>query len=284
MSAILNANLFKSLHLELKKLYKFYIAMLSLLLAGSLAGNNLEMLKFAVLGFAGLSGVFILYGMHGPMTDHRIFVQVRQFFNAKNKKFFLLLLIVTIPVTTRVLSGFSLFILIFTAFLGVLYSITFTRNEKAFKLKDFLFVKNSLIGFSWGALVLAGAGGHKSEYVVAVTILAMLQVFVGSMIRDLPDVKIDIKNGVNSFPVVLGNTKSIQFMHILNLSSFFILLVSAPTLNLIILISSVVVWRSINLIKINQNSSSVLWLQTLNLFTCGLIFLILLAQYAYGVV
>lgn len=277
-------NLLESIGYEFKKLYKFYIAIFSLLLAGSLAGNNLEISKFVVLGLTGLCGVFLLYGIHGPMLNTRISTQVKQFFNAKNKKIFLLLLIVASPFSIQILSQFSILILALTAFLGVLYSITFTSNEKRFKLKDFLFIKNSLIGFSWGALVLAGAGGHTSKYVIGVTLLAMLQVFIGSMIRDLPDVEVDIKNGVNSFPVVLGSSKSIQFMHILNLSSLLILLVSETTLNLTVLIVTVVVWRSINLIKINQNSSSTLWLQTLNLFTCGLIFLILLAQYVYGVI
>ena len=97
------------------------------------------------------------------------------------------------------------------------------------------------------------------------------QVFIGGVIRDIPDLKVDKGNGVNSLPVVLGVSTTIKLMHLINLLSlvfcFFI-----ENYFLLFLIPST--WRFLNLLLLSSSPNNLKWSQKMNLFTCVLIFIV----------
>lgn len=264
-----------------KRLLQFLIATLALLLSGSLATHNTDIEMISVLVLGGLCGVVLIYDV--PMVNYRdpLKRRIRQFLSHRRKVFYTLLLIFLAPFALMVLSKLSFFLFALTALLGVLYSYPIRINNQLIRLKNFLFLKNFLIGISWGALVLIGAGSFDHTVALLITVFASIQVFIGSMIRDLSDVSFDKNRGVQSFPVVFGVSNTLRFMHLVNVGSLAIGMFTNSGTNLLILVSIIVGWRFINLSMIKEDHMPKIWLQKFNLLTCSLFFVILLIQYIW---
>ena len=258
----------------------FLAGVLSLIFGGIIIGEHFESKQFIILSISGLSGVMLLYNDKNHLPNENWFNVLAWFLKRKSNVLFIVTSLILIPFSLLHLSILSFALLSFTVIIGVMYSLNFKIGNTEFKLKNILFLKNILIGLGWGSLVTIGAGRFAEDQVIFLTIFMILQVFLGSIIRDLPDVKSDIKNGVKSIPVVFGISNSIWIMHIINLSALLLLIDTSFELRLVIII--LVTWRFINLLLIKLIGINKHLIQTFNLATCYLFFIILLLQHYYG--
>ena len=266
--------------LSLRRIIMFLAGVLSLIFGGIIIGEHFESKQFIILSISGLSGVMLLYNDKNHLPNENWFNVLAWFLKRKSNVLFIVTSLILIPFSLLHLSILSFALLSFTVIIGVMYSLNFKIGNTEFKLKNILFLKNILIGLGWGSLVTIGAGRFAEDQVIFLTIFMILQVFLGSIIRDLPDVKSDIKNGVKSIPVVFGISNSIWIMHIINLSALLLLIDTSFELRLVIII--LVTWRFINLLLIKLIGINKHLIQTFNLATCYLFFIILLLQHYYG--
>lgn len=265
-----------------KRLFQFLLATLALLLSGSIAAERLDPGYLILIIISGFCGVVLIYDL--PLINHRLPIKerFRDFLQHKRKVFYTGLLLLMSPFAIKYLSGFSFILLAITAILGVLYSFPLKIKGEFTRLKNFLFLKNFMIGIAWGALVLIGGGSWENPLLMALFVFASLQVFIGSMIRDVPDLERDIRIGIRSFPVVFGVKNTILFMHLSNLLSWVLSFLLFGKMELMILVSIIVLWRYVNLVMLNKYQTSKLWGQSFNLMTCNLFFGVLLIQHLYG--
>ena len=273
----------KNIFLINKRLLLFLLATLALLLSGSLVNNNVNLEQIFVIITAGFCGVVLFYDVGWIDYKSSLSVQFKQFLSYERKVFYSIVLLLLIPYALTVLPPLSFFTFAITAFLAFMYSHPIKINDQIIRLKNIFLVKNLMIGFAWGALVLIGAGSMEDRTAVWLTLFAMVQVFVGSMIRDVSDVNVDPERGIRSIPVVLGIEPSINLMHLINGASFGIAIFSEWSFNLMILFGIIVGWRAITLMMLKGNIHSPFWVQTANLMTCCLFFFILLIQHLYGI-
>lgn len=272
----------KPTSLNLKRLTLFFFAVISLLISGSLISQNLSLPKILVFIIGALCGVVLIYDSKGINRTASLKIKIKQFLTHPRQAFFLFLLIALTPAGYIILSPLSFFLFVFAGALGVGYSITIKRNNLLFRLKNVLILKNLLIGMAWGILVLIGAGSIENKFVLLTSLFAFIQVFIGSVIRDLPDREKDMSSGVRSIPASIGEAKTILVMHLINLFSLIILFIPKFDVNFIFLIVIIVFWRLLNLIKVKADVQSNLWGQTINLFTCYLFFIISLIQFLWN--
>ena len=106
--------------------------------------------------------------------------------------------------------------------------------------------------------------------------------FIGGVVRDIPDQKSDDQEGVKSLPVVLGVDRTIVILHSINLISGSVFIFFYNNIEGYLFFGLTSLWRMINLIFIQKDPQNALWTQKLNLFTCVLLFLILLFLRVYG--
>src|SRR5690606_13901529 len=106
-------------------------------------------------------------------------------------------------------SKLSFLLFLGVGFMAVVYSQPFRLKNRMFVLKNVFLLKNLLIGFSWGLLVFIGAGEISSNATVYLFFFAVIQVFIGSAVRDVSDISSDSANGVKSLPVVFGVNNAI---------------------------------------------------------------------------
>lgn len=273
-------------NIRFKKLGWFYLSSLGLLCGGVLLNTAADTMQTIVLAACDVSGVFLIYrlndcidqeegkGLHlGRFFSFPIHVAVTAFF-----------LLVLIPLAILFLPLMVFKLLGIGALIGTFYSFSLSIKGKTYRLKNLLLIKNILIGVVWGSLVLIGAGNWSDPAVLSLFLFASVQVVIGSMIRDVPDREKDEQRGVRSFPVVMGNKRSIRFMHLLNVSS----LASAAIYNWnsqwITFFLIIILYRAINLIMLERNPDQLFWSQKGNLLTCVLIPIILFAFLQYGVI
>ena len=251
-----------------KKLTLFFIAAVSLLFAGVFSNTTINYTQLFILFASSLCGVFIIYRVN-DLIDHnqQLKFKTKQFLLHKEHIIVSVLLLFIIPFALLHLSSFSFLALALTAILGVGYSVTLSILGRKFRIKNIFLLKNISIGLAWGMLVLIGAGNIQTNHIIALFGLATLQVFIGSMIRDIPDVEKDQKEGVQSMPVVAGIRNTILFMHVANITSvFFLIIDNNPPFRFVLF--SVMIWRFFNLFFLSKHTHSYLWSQTINLLTC----------------
>jgi len=268
-------NIFTKFVLKYKKYILFFIAALSLLLSGILVGDTIDYKEIFLLVCSIVLGVFWVYRVNDVIDfDENLKFNIFSFFSNKFHVLYSLFILILIIFGTFLFGLFRFQVFAFVGLLGFIYSVSCNIFNKSFRLKNVFFFKNLSIGLAWGALVLIGSGSINSRESLVVFLLATIQVFIGSMIRDIPDLDKDLKQNVKSFPVVIGIENTILFMHIVNLSSFSILLLSS--FSMFILITVVVAWRFVNLVMLQKNPFSNFWGQYFNLMTCTLIFIVVL--------
>ena len=259
-----------------KNLLWFYVASVSLLLSGSIISYNHSLLKLFVLVWCNISGVFLIYRFN-DFTDHESafrFNIVRFLSTPSHLIVTLQLLFFAIPAAFLSLEKEILWILSIASILGFIYSFNFKLKNYSFKLKNIFLVKNLLIGLVWGSLVLIGSENLYYENVFFLFVYCSLQVFIGGVIRDVPDLKMDEKNGVNSLPVVLGVANTIKLMHFINFISLILYLFIDNNLIFFLFFLIPFFWRCFNLLLLKGSPNNLKWSQTMNLFTCVLIFIV----------
>lgn len=269
--------------IKLKPLYLFFIAANSLLLAGNILINTATISQFILLQWCGISGIFLIYRFNDFIDQtHDFKFNIRRFLSIKLHIIILAqLFLITLPAAFYLLSGFHILMLISICILGILYSLTFPYKGTNYRVKNIFLVKNLFIGFAWGSLILVGAGVFANDLIPALFIFTSLQVTIGSIIRDIPDIARDKTDDVKSLPVIFGTEKTLHLLHILNAFSLLAGSLIDKSNHFLFLMLIIISWRAFSLIKIQHNHHSRLWTQTFNLLTCFLILVIILAQYIY---
>jgi len=239
-----------------------------------------------LLIYCNLTGVFLVYRLNDCIDQDAGFsLNIKHFFEITVHKIVVAqLVLILIPLAYFWLPTFSWMVLIISAILGTLYSLTFTINHLQFRIKNVFILKNVLIGLAWGALVLIGAGAMDSSIVQGLFAFVSVQVMVGSMVRDVPDLEKDREHHVNSFPVVIGVNNTIMVMHCLNIASLLFVYFMPSAMGWLIALGVVVIYRLISLVKLKQAPQQKKWSQTANLFTCILIFVVALIVYYAGTI
>tara|TARA_B110000879_G_scaffold24617_1_gene32833 strand:- start:219 stop:812 length:594 start_codon:yes stop_codon:yes gene_type:complete len=184
---------------------------------------------------------------------------------------FLQLIFITIPITVYLIEKETLYVLSLSSVLGFLYSVNFQFNNRSYKLKNVFFVKNALIGIVWGSLVLIGSNNIFQTNIIPLFLYASIQVFIGGVIRDIPDLKKDKSNNVKSFPVVLGTNFTINILHLINFMSIILIFFNYNNLLIFTVFLIPFIWRSCNLLLLNSLSNNLTITEWMNLFTCVLI-------------
>lgn len=266
-----------------KKLNLFVLASGSLLLSGYLLRSEPDWKILTILLWCNLSGVFLIYRLNDCIDqDADLKLNLSYFFSYRLHQFVVAQFIVlTIPAALFYLDLFTLKILAASALAGTIYSLSFKLNGKLFRIKNVFLLKNSLIGIVWGALILIGAGELKHPALLSLFVFTSVQVMIGSLIRDVPDLEKDKISGVKSLPVVLGLKPTFWFMHAANLLSVLSGFLCEWNPMMIVIIASIFIWRLVNIIFLQRNATSILWGQRVNLMTCVLIAVIILMYRIY---
>ena len=250
----------------------FILAVFSLLISGLLLHPHNSFLDLIVLYALAGGGTAIVYGYDFAQLKrdgyNDLIANVLR--SPLETLFFFLFVVVIAPLSFFYLSSFRINAMLIICLFGLIYSMPFNWKGKRTKLKHFLFVKNIFIGFSWGALVLVGAGTFETDQIKAYFLFASLQVVVGSMIRDLSDLEKDEKDGVLTVPVRHGVPFTIKALHLINILSFapFVFL---PMDQGHFFMLPVLVWRIIVISNLSKYQQSLLWTQTFNILTCVII-------------
>ena len=252
--------------------------------AGFLLEKIYQPLALLVLVLAVITGVFLVYRLNDSIDQNEdLRFNIRRFWKNPLHKFCLIqFVVILIPASLYFLSPFTFIVLAITAFAGFIYSITFNIKGKKFRIKNVFIVKNLFIGLAWGALVLIGAGGMSNPLTLVFFVFASFQVFIGSVIRDVPDLAKDKENDVRSFPVVLGIKNTVYGMKLMNIASITSVYFVNWNEYVMFAFSAIIVWRVVNLRQLYYGSNTKFWSQTFNLATCVLIFFGALFLEYYG--
>lgn len=257
-----------------KNLLWFYIAANSLLLSGATISSNFSFGILCLLIWCTISGLFLIYRFNDCIDQkNKLRLNISRFFSFPSHAIiFIQLVFCAIPTAFIFLTKDVLWILAISSILGFLYSFNFKLYHYSFQLKNVFFIKNLLIGLAWGSLVLIGSNGIFQPHVILLFIYCSLQVFIGGVIRDIPDLKMDRINEVKSFPVVLGLRHTITLLHLINLMSVIVCFYVANNIIFSMVFLAPSIWRFSNLLFINKSPDNSMWNQWMNLFTCVLIF------------
>lgn len=258
-----------------KKLQGFFTASSALVLAGYFVSEEKDIISLLLLLWCNIFGVFVVYRLNDIIDqDKDLSFNLRHFFSFPIHVIMMLqFVLVTLPLVLIYVNPFVFIVLGISAIVGVLYSITFHFGDKTFRLKNIFFVKNLLIGVIWGALILIGAGSFKGNIVPVLFAFVSVQVLIGGIIRDVPDLDKDDFAGVNSLPVIIGVPATIIFCHALNLGFMSYCFMTGQPTYILLAFSIPTLWRLINLILLTNDPYEPRWSQSMNLFTCVLIFL-----------
>ena len=256
-----------------KNLLWFYIASVSLLVSGFIISYNQPLLTLFTLIWCIISGLFLIYRFNDYVDqDVELRFNIYHFlYLPLNLIMFLQLIFITIPITVYLIEKETLYVLSLSSVLGFLYSVNFQFNNRSYKLKNVFFVKNALIGIVWGSLVLIGSNNIFQTNIIPLFLYASIQVFIGGVIRDIPDLKKDKSNNVKSFPVVLGTNFTINILHLINFMSIILIFFNYNNLLIFTVFLIPFIWRSCNLLLLNSLSNNLTITEWMNLFTCVLI-------------
>ncbi len=257
--------------------FLFFIAALSLLFSGIISNNKIEIYETTYLSLFTIIGIFWVYKLNDAIESKKsIASNLAIFFSNKLILICSLLIVSLIVFGPLIVNSFRFKYLAFSGILGALYSFQFKIKNWQYRLKNIVIIKNIAIGIGWGLLIPIGSGSFENVLTYYIMFFSILQVFIGSMIRDIPDQKRDSLQKVNSFPVVFGKFITLIFLGVTNLIPLIYISFYQTSRSFIFLVILVCSWRFVNLICIYKNPESKFWLQTGNLLTCLLIFITLL--------
>jgi 4-hydroxybenzoate polyprenyltransferase len=262
----------------------FLIATVSLLLAGRIHNPVSGLPETLLILWLGICGTLFIYGTafgyHGLKNWKMV---TRNIFSSSRKGAFAIqFILIAIPLSLIYLPAFELIALGCIGLLGLLYSFDFSWNGTIYRVKDLPLIKNVFIGFGWGILLLAGAGTVHDEKIIALFVFMSFQILLGSIVRDIFDIKIDFAAGQKTLPVILGSGRTIKLIHICNILTFFVGYALSQSREIALVMLLVIMWKGIILFKVSRDINSHAWTQSLNILTCFFLLLILLIQHTYG--
>jgi 4-hydroxybenzoate polyprenyltransferase len=268
----------KHKEVKFKNLGLFFLAATAVMFAGFVLSSEQDWKLVNLLTAINIVGVFLVYRLNDCIDQNEgLKFNLTAFFSNRLHQFVGgVFFFVLIPLSFLWLPSFTLITLTVGAVIGIGYSLTLNLDGKQLRLKNVFIVKNLLIGIVWGALVLIGAGDGLNPFVIALFGFVSLQVVIGSIIRDVPDVVKDKESGVKSLPVVVGVKNSIHVMMLLNVLSMIPFLLDEVYAEFIIYLVFVFAYRSINLMFLLKGKQMNFWSQTFNLMCCVLIFAVVL--------
>lgn len=255
----------------------FIIASNSLLLAGSIFDLHRTILEVSILIGLCTSGTIIIYGYDFAQLNlngyNNLVSNVLK--SPIQTLFYFLFIVIVVPFTFFELSNFRINAMLIICLFGLLYSVPLNFIKRDFKLKKIFYFKNIFIGFSWGSLLLVGAGSFSSSIVWSFFLFTSIQVIIGSSIRDIADIQQDHYLGMNTIPVRYGIKNTVRILRALNLCSLGALFYTLER-DYWIVMAVVFFWRAIVLAMVKIPQESILWTQTMNILTCTLLFLTML--------
>ena len=269
----------QNFELHYKRLILFWIASTSLLLSGFSLTHEVISHQLIILLLCNCCGIILIYGLNGTLNkNHSLMVNIRQFLKIPLHLYTILLFCaLVVPLALIAFSPFIIILLIVSCSIGIFYTINLPIRHHHFQLKRIVILKNILIAYGWASLILIGAGQFELPLVEPMFYFTFFQVFIGSIIRDLPDIALDIENNIDTIPIRLGPFKTLNYLHLINMMSGIGIVLYVNHFGFRLMIISIMTWRYINLVFLKKDISSKIWSQTLNLMTCVLIniFLIL---------
>ncbi|MEM7372890.1 MAG: UbiA family prenyltransferase [Bacteroidota bacterium] len=266
-----------------KSLKLFHIAACSLIYAGFFSVTNSQWPNLILLTCCTIIGIFFVYRFNDHVDQtHDFKVNLHSFFRVKlHLLAAVIFLLIFLPLSIYSFSSFCFLVLALAGILGILYSVKIHLPHRSFRLKHAFLFKNIAIGLAWGALVLIGADSFDHDFARALFYFVSVQVFIGSAIRDIPDLEKDRQDGVYSLAVVFGVNPAIFFLHLVNVASVFTYGLVQGNMGFLFVVSITYVWRFITLRQIFLGRSIKRWTQSYNLMTCFLIFVLVFITYVY---
>jgi 4-hydroxybenzoate polyprenyltransferase len=265
--------------------FYFIVAALSLLLTGVIFPGNIgqSTITFLLIIWGCISGILIVY-RYNDFADktQSPWLNTLYFFR---DKFNLLLVVqffaIGIPLSAIHLSSFQFITMAIAGITGIFYAVNFRVGSFSWMVKFVPAVKNLLIGIAWALLFAVGNGHLSTPESIAFFLLIALQVFIGSSIRDIADIVSDQKKGLHTIATAFGEKKVLLLLQLLNLFGLIVAFLFLDILILVATVSSVTLYRAINLWMIHLKGSTSKWTQHYNLATCFLIFVVtLIVTYA----
>lgn len=245
------------------------------MMGGFVLSGSTDWVRLALLIWFNTAGVFMIYRFNDFVDQKFTFKNIKEELSAFNiHSVMIYAIILSLPLAFFVFSLFTFCVLIATGFLGLLYS--FPLNKEWLRLKNIFFVKNAIIGFCWGSLILIGADGITNEFILPFFLFASVQVFIGSVLRDVPDRKKDLENKARTLPIVMGMFPAFLFIHSLNLFSVLFCYMADDWHALEKMIFPVILFRFVVIARSGNDPGSIFWNQTMNLMTCVFLFLMIL--------
>jgi 4-hydroxybenzoate polyprenyltransferase len=271
---------------KFKNLTWFFLASTSLLLTGFFASDNKDLMSLFLLIWCNIIGVFLVYRLNDIIDQNSEFsFNLKNFFSYKLHSIVVFQFVfITIPLALYYLNLFVVLLLSIGAVFGILYSISFRIGNCVYRIKNVFLIKNILIGLVWGGLVLIGAGIMGNELVWLIFVFASVQVFIGGILRDIPDLEKDKFSGVKSLPVVIGVSKTILFVHLVNLGFLVFCFLNQYDQLFLIFCTIPTLWRMLNIELLRREPNKRIWSQSLNLFTCILIMISFLIVKNYDII
>jgi 4-hydroxybenzoate polyprenyltransferase len=260
----------------------FIIATSSLLFAGNILNPNQSLSQILTLQWCGICGTILVYyydGFFNEMVTYPTFLialskdQIRAIFIFQ-------FLFITIPLSLYVLPINSIAVLCFICLFAIIYTIKIPINGNSYQFKKIFLLKNILIGFNWGALILVGAGTFNKT-VNALFLFTSFQILIGSIVRDINDAEKDKIAGLKTVPIILNIKNTLIALHIANILTVLCGCLDSWNHPFVLLTLIIIIWKAIIIWHAGKNNVSTFWCQTLNILICFGIFIILAIQYLY---
>lgn len=256
-----------------KKMLFFHIGAQSLLLVGCLLVSNFSNVLLEItLVFLGINIIYRDNVSLRYSSKKSILSQFIYFFELKVNWVVVSLTFFLIIFSVFYLSFQSFLIFSIIGFLGFIYSL----NAKGILLKSYPFVKNILIGIAWALLIFIPSLDFYDKNLTIYFITFFFQVFIGSVIRDIPDINLDVLNNIKTIPILIGSNKTFILLHFLNI--FCLLSFYCIEIKYFFPLLMMILWRGITLVGLSKNRNSFLWSHVLNLMTCFMPLLVLLIR------
>lgn len=268
-----------------KELKLFHIAACSLMYAGFFSVPQTNWAALILLSLCTISGIFFVYRFNDHVDQSLGFkLNIQRFFLVRlHLAYALVFLIILLPLSILYLSAFCFRVLALAGILGIVYSVNIKLFRRSFRLKHAFVFKNIAIGLAWGALVLIGADTFSDPFAQALFYFVTIQVFVGSSIRDIPDLNKDRRDGVQSLAVVLGVNPAIFSLHVINIGSVYTYTLLPDDRGFFLIVLITAIWRFITLLEVYKNNKVKRWTQSYNLLTCLLIFILVFLNHIYDI-
>ncbi len=267
---------------RIKLITLFIIATSSLLFAGNLLSSKWSLHQILFLQWCGMHGTILIYyydGFFTKITNYSTFLN--ELVKDKIRAIFIFqFLLFTIPLCFYILPTSSILLFGLICLSSVVYSTKIPYIKNSIRFKEIFLIKNILIGFNWGALILIGAGTYDKR-IIALFIFTSLQILIGSIVRDINDIEKDKLAGLKTVPLVLTIKNTIIALHLANILTVCCGFLNSWDPSFVLLTLIIIIWKTIIIWNAGRNNSSTFWCQTINILVCFGIFLILAIQYVY---